>query len=378
MREADEQQRVVRWCRRGRATSAIVDDRRCRVRPSPRSRRAGRRRTGRTPRRTRRAGSTSAPPPARAAGGGGPARTAGTAAGRSTSSATNMVSRSLAAGKSSMPPTANSGQREDLGVVNAGRGGLASCRCRAPPRPARRTSRPVAVRARVEPALGEGAARARMPASRIVPCRNSAARRRRPRPSRASRAFGCRPAGREPRPRRTRRQGRPAQRTSGLSSGLAGQERLDQHADHGHAEDDQHRATAGRTRSCGACDLRGRPGRASPQALDGSCAPSRPRPGRGSFCWTGHGVSTAGLTTSVYAASGRRRARAAARSAAPPRRVRATLRSRHPLRPGLHRAGHRPLVEHTARRARRGRCRWWRRSPPPGSARTCRPGPGTR
>ena len=32
-----------------------------------------------------------------------------------TSSATNMVSRSLAEGKSSMPATANSSQREDLG-----------------------------------------------------------------------------------------------------------------------------------------------------------------------------------------------------------------------------------------------------------------------
>ena len=47
--------------------------------PSPSTRTAWPRRTGRTPRRRRRAGSTSSPPPARAAGAAGPGRRAGTA-----------------------------------------------------------------------------------------------------------------------------------------------------------------------------------------------------------------------------------------------------------------------------------------------------------
>ena len=141
-------------------------------------------------------------------------------------------------------------QREDLGGGEAGLdGGLLAVAARHGGGLRGEGVDAVAVRLRVEPALGEGEDRDER-ASRIVPCRNSAGRRRRSRPWPRCAPWSCRsrrPRGRPP--RRRRRPGRRRTGTPGRSSGTRrGTNASIRTPDDRGAEDDQRGRQLRRTR----------------------------------------------------------------------------------------------------------------------------------
>ena len=125
-------------------------------------------------------------------------------------------------------------QREDLGLGDAGRGERAA-RAREPgmDEPAGAKTPPVVGRAARRRSGRRGSR-----AAGSCPAGTAPGRRWRPRPS----AAICVLAGQRRRRRRTPRPGPPSASPSWVSCRqVAAHERLDEHADHGDAEDDQHR-----------------------------------------------------------------------------------------------------------------------------------------
>ncbi len=209
------------------------------ARPTRRTRTASRRRTGRTPRRTSRAGSTSWPLRATAGGGGGPGRTAGTAG-----TTGPRARRTSSAGRSR--PGRAACRRPRTG--SAGRSRCAPGRPAGPraprtspgsPRPARRTRTRRATRRR-------SAARDTAARTRIVPWMNSVGRSTATAPSAAT--CPALPLAKIVEEAAiTQVQTNAATSAPKVSSRwigaaqLARREGLDEHADDGRAEDDQHR-----------------------------------------------------------------------------------------------------------------------------------------
>ncbi len=160
-----------------------------------------------------------------------------------TSSDTNSVSRSFAAGKIIMPRDREQHQREDLGRREAGLDGpllLLAARHRRALRGERVD--PVAVRDRVQPPLGEGErGHQGHQQDRALEEERRAVHRDRAHRRHVRLAAGV--AVRRQRDDGGERGGQ-ADDGDGQLGGVAGparQERLDQHAQHRRAEDDQHR-----------------------------------------------------------------------------------------------------------------------------------------
>ena len=207
--------------------------------PSRRSRTAARCRTGRTPTRTRRAGSTSAPPPATAAGAAGPGRTAGTAA-----ATAPPGRRTWSAGRSRRGRAASRRRR----TARAGRPRSARCRPAGPRAPRRCPARGRLRGERARRAGRRHSAISSTPTKRQQQDRALDEQGRAVHGDRADRGEAARTAVGEDRARgvpgwwrRTRPRGRPAPPRSGSAAAAAWHERLDQHPEHGGAEDDQHR-----------------------------------------------------------------------------------------------------------------------------------------
>ena len=150
-----------------------------------------------------------------------------------------MISRSLAAANSIMPPRANSRQREDLGLPRVG----AACSRSASAADGdgglrRRTRR------RVQRALGRSAAAPRRPARRSWPGGTAPARRRRPRRPAVITLRAALAAAMHDRP--ARRRGRAARRTAGPRGGARrGTNASTSTPDAGGTEQDQHRRQRG-------------------------------------------------------------------------------------------------------------------------------------
>ena len=196
-----------------------------------RSRTAAPCRTGRTPTRTRRAGSTSAPPPGSAAGGGGPGRRAGRAAARRP-----RAPRTWSAGRS--PRRTSSCRRARTASAGRPRSRRASAAWR------RSASLPTVIAAWATNGPPGSSVRSAMSSSATMPRTSERALQEQRRPSTASADVGgeARAAAVGVPDHGTRAAISAASATGHLDQVAAGgRERLDEHADAGGAEQDQHR-----------------------------------------------------------------------------------------------------------------------------------------